>query len=176
MRFKKAFLILYFGLLPIFVNCQNKNFPCTKDLYEDKWLSEQLEFLNYWIEKEEISLTQNSYWLFGGGEGETSTSNSVLIIPDNKKTVIYQYSPSTFLDKQIVKKKITVEYLDRYFKELNKNYDGNYAHNAKFFAINSNKRTKDKCLKIFYSLEFPPEKKRDEFLIDFNKIVSEMNE
>jgi hypothetical protein len=175
MRRVKLITTVVFCLLVSLVFGQNKKFNCTEDLQEDLWLIEKYDFFKYWIEEEAIEINKQSYWIFGSGEGETSISNSVLIIPMKQKTTIYQYSSKLFIDKQIVKEKISIEYLSNYFKKLNGDVESNVISNAKYFVLSLNNLGENKCEKIIYSVEFPPMKINDEYLIDFNKIIREMN-
>tara|TARA_R110001592_G_scaffold106801_9_gene299403 strand:+ start:506 stop:1033 length:528 start_codon:yes stop_codon:yes gene_type:complete len=168
---KKIIIVICFCLLKISTYSQNKKFNCTRDNSEDIWLTESYEKFRFWLEDEKIQVNNESYWLFGYGEGEVSISNSALIIPMKQKTIIYQY----LFDKQIVKEVITIEYLSKYFKKLNKNVESNIIANAKYFAISENDKGKVECIKVFYSVEFPPVKNKNNgfSLIDFNKIIKE---
>jgi hypothetical protein len=168
---RKIIIVLCFCLLKISAYSQNKKFDCTSDNNEDTWLTKSYESFKFWLEDEKIQVNNETYWLFGGGEGEVSTSNSALIIPMKQETIIYQY----LLDKQIVKEVITIEYLSRYFIKLNENAESNIISNAKYFTISANDKRQDECLKIFYSVNFLPEKSNDDSLIDFDKIIKIMN-
>jgi hypothetical protein len=167
---KDKIIIVILSLVGSLSYGQVKKFDCTKDLEEDLWLLEKYEFFKYWVDDESIELNKESYWIFGGGNGETSTSNSILIVPKKTGTFIYQYSPIKFIDKQIVKENISIDVLTNYFKKLNNSVESNIMANAKYFLISTTLVGNLKCLKVIYSVEFPPEKNGDDYLIDFNNI------
>ena len=169
---KKIIIVLFFSLLKISAYSQNKNFKCTKDNYEDDWLTQSFESFNLWLEDEKTKVNKESYWLFGSGDGEVSTYYSALIIPMKQKTIIYQH----LLDKQIVNEVITIEYLSRYLKKLNKKVESNVIHNAKYFVIKADNKGQSDCVNVFYSVDFPPEKNNNDSLIDFNRIIIKMNQ
>ncbi|GGH04129.1 hypothetical protein GCM10011416_24040 [Polaribacter pacificus] len=175
MKYVQVIFLIFFGLSETATFGQGRNFNCTKDLQEDVWLSKSFENFKFFIEEEKINVNNNSFWLIGGGEGETSTKSSVLIKPMKQETLIYQYSPLVILDKQIVKTKISIDYLSNFFKKLNDNVSSNIAANAKYFVLKFSDKKRVKCVRVFYSVEFPPRKSRDSHLIDFNKLIKLLN-
>ena len=175
MKKVKVIVVVCFCLFETLTFGQNRNFNCTKDEQEDIWLTKSYESFKFLIEEVGVQVNNKSYWLFGGGEGETSTSNSALIIPMKHETIIYQFSPLVLLDKQIVKEIISIDYLSKYFNKINESVESNVVANAKYFALSADDKGQDECIKVFYSVEFPPEKNNDDFLIDFNEIIKVMN-
>lgn len=166
------FLILLLSSLSLIG--QIERIKCSDNEEENQWLKENYEFLEYWLQNENIELNNNSYFFVGGGEGEVSFVHSAFLLTKKHETIIYQYSTLSLLNEQIVDESITIEYLTKYFKKLNKGVDNNIIPNAEYTVLSDNKKGKVKCLKKFYTVLDLPLKKGDEGLLDFKQIVNDM--
>ena len=170
----KHLLFLIFLLSSLSLLGQVNRIDCSDNEEENQWLKENYEFLEYWIQNENIELNNDSFFFIGGGEGEVSFVHSAFLITNKNQTIIYQYSTLSLLNEQIVDESITIEYLTKYFIMLNKSVDNTIIPNAEYTVLSHNRKGKVKCLKKFYTVEDLPLKMDDEGLIDFKKIANDM--